>query len=179
LQKSAGKQQFVGSINNGPVLDMSHDNSATGDKQSIITRQEDSSDVIKGALRASGLLDFATKETNESSSSSIASSIRGEETTYLDDNWLSDLMVMNTTVGNNNVVDKQAMIEQKHGSILTPRCHDSYNDISSSSATSLLDKYLSQKNVQNQQELQEQQSTEVDTEEFDSYFNELFPDLAL
>jgi len=72
LQKSVGKQQFVGPINNGPVLDLSHDNSATGDKQSIITRQEDSSDVIKGALRASGLLDFATKETNESSSSSIA-----------------------------------------------------------------------------------------------------------
>jgi len=158
---------------------MSYDNSTTGDKQSIITRQEDASDVIKGALRASGLLEFTTKETNESSSSSIASSITGEETTDLDDNWLSDLMVMNTAVGSNNVVDKQALIEQRHGSILTPRCHDNYNDISSSSATSLLDKYLSQKNVQNQPELQQQQSTEMDTEEFDSYFNELFPDLAL
>jgi len=159
---------------------MSYDNCTTSDKQSIITRQEDASDVIKGALRASGLLDFTTKETNESSSSSsIASSITGEETTDLDDNCLSDLMVMNTAVGSTNVVDKQALIEQRHGSILTPRCHDNYNDISSSSATSLLDKYLSQKNVQNQQELQQQQSTEMDNEQFDSYFNELFPDLAL
>ena len=159
---------------------MSYDNCTTSDKQSIITRQEDASDVIKGALRASGLLDFTTKETNESSSSSsIASSITGEETTDLDDNWLSDLMVMNTAVGSTSVVDKQALIEQRHGSILTPRCHDNYNDISSSSATSLLDKYLSQKNVKNQQELQQQQSAEMDNEEFDSYFNELFPELAL
>jgi hypothetical protein len=88
-------------------------------------------------------------------------------------------MVMNTAVESNQVVDKQALIEQKHGSILTPRCHDNFNDISSSSATSLLDKYLSQKNIQNQLELQQQQSAEVDNEEFDSYFNELFPDLAL
>ena len=178
MQKSAGYKQFVGSINNGPILDLSYDNSTTGDKQPIITREEDASDVIKGALRASGLLDFTTKETNESCSS-IASSITGEETTDLDDNWLSDLMVMNTAVGSNNIVDKQALIEQRHGSILTPRCHDNYNDISSSSATSLLDKYLSQKNIQNQLELQQQQSAEVDNEEFDSYFNELFPDLAL
>jgi hypothetical protein len=178
LQKSGGIKQFVGSINNGPIFNMSYDNSTTGDKQSIITRQEDANDVVKGALRASGLLDFTTKETNESSSSSsIASSITGEETTDIDDSWLSDLMVINTAVAGNNVVDKQALIEQRHGSILTPRCHDNYNDIPS--ATSLLDKYLSQKNVQNQQELQQQQSGDMDNEQFDSYFNELFPELAL
>jgi len=154
---------------------MSYDNCTTSDKQSIITRQEDASDVIKGALRASGLLDFTTKETNESTS--IASSIGGEETADIDDSWLSDLEVMDTIVENNNVVEKQTILEQQEqGSlILTPRCHDNFNDISSST-TSLLDKYVAHKN---QQQLQQQQSTELNNEEFDSYFNELFPDLAL
>jgi len=84
---------------------------------------------------------------------------------------------MDTTVENNNVVEKQTLIEQQSqdGSIFTPRGHDNFNDISSS-ATSLLDKYVAHKN---QQQLQQQQSTELNNEEFDSYFNELFPDLAL
>ena len=84
---------------------------------------------------------------------------------------------MDTSVENNNVVEKQTAMEQQPqgGSIFTPRCHDNFNDISSS-ATSLLDKYVAHKN---QQQLQQQQSTELNNEEFDSYFNELFPDLAL
>ena len=179
MQKSAGNQQLVGSLYNGPILDLSNDNCTTSDQQSVITKQETAqNDVIKGALRASGLLDFTTKETDESCSS-IASPIGGGEATDLEDNWLSDLMVMNTTVsGNNNVMDKQSLNEQP-GSIFTPRCHDNYNDITSPPTTSLLDKYITQKNLQCQQQLQQQQSTELDNEEFDSYFNELFPDLAL
>ena len=151
---------------------MSHDNSTTNDQQFVITRPEDSNDVIKGALRASGLLDFATKEKNECG---IASSNDGEEEevtpTDIDDSWLSDLMVMNTHMNNNNV-DKQAIVD---GSIFTSAYHDNINDVS----TSLLDKYLAQKNLQHQNQLQQQQSTIIDNEEFDSYFNELFPDLAL
>jgi len=175
VQKSAGNQQLVGSIYNGPILDLSYDNSTTSDQQFIITRQEDGpSDVIKGALRASGLLDFTTEEENESCSS-VASSIGGEATADIDDNWLSDLMVVNPSATNNNV-DKQAMIGLDHGSIFTPKSHDNNGEIS----TSLLDKYLTQQNLQHQeQQLQHQQSGEVDNEEFDSYFNELFPDLAL
>jgi hypothetical protein len=73
---------------------------------------------------------------------------------------------------NNNNVDKQAIVD---GSIFTSAYHDNINDVS----TSLLDKYLAQKNLQHQHQLQQQQSTIIDNEEFDSYFNELFPDLAL
>jgi len=174
VQKSEG--QLVRSIYNSPVYDLSYDNNTTSGQQSVVPGQEDGpNDVIKGALRASGLLDFTTKETNESTS--IASSIGGEETADIDDSWLSDLEVMDTIVENNNVVEKQTILEQQEqGSlILTPRCHDNFNDISSS-ATSLLDKYVAHKN---QQQLQQQQSTELNNEEFDSYFNELFPDLAL
>jgi len=174
VQKSEG--QLVRSIYNSTVYDLSYDNNTTSGQQSVIPGQEDGpNDVIKGALRASGLLDFTTKETNESTS--IASSIGGEETADIDDSWLSDLVVMDTSVENNNVVEKQtAMDEQSQdGSIFTPRCHDNFNDIASS-ATSLLDKYVAHKN---QQQLQQQQSTELNNEEFDSYFNELFPDLAL
>ena len=174
MQKSEG--QLVRSIYNSPVYDLSYDNDTTSGQQSVIPGQGDGpNDVIKGALRASGLLDFTTKETNESTS--IASSIGGEETADIDDSWISDLVVMDTTVENNNVVEKQtAMDEQSQdGSIFTPRRHDDFNDIASS-ATSLLDKYVAHKN---QQQLQQQQSTELNNEEFDSYFNELFPDLAL
>ena len=174
MQKSEG--QLIRSVYNSPIYDLSYDNDTTSGQQSVITRQESGpNDVIKGALRASGLLDFTTKETNESTS--IASSIGREETTDIDDGWLSDLVVMDTTVENNNVVEKQTLIEQQSqdGSIFTPRGHDNFNDISSS-ATSLLDKYVAHKN---QQQLQQQQSTELNNEEFDSYFNELFPDLAL
>ena len=174
MQKSEG--QLIRSVYNSPIYDLSYDNDTTSGQQSVIIRQESSpNDVIKGALRASGLLDFTTKETNESTS--IASSIEREETTDIDDGWLSDLVVMDTTVENNNVVEKQTLIEQQSqdGSIFTPRGHDNFNDISSS-ATSLLDKYVAHKN---QQQLQQQQSTELNNEEFDSYFNELFPDLAL
>jgi len=174
VQKSEG--QLIRSVYNSPIYDLSYDNDTTSGQQSVIIRQESSpNDVIKGALRASGLLDFTTKETNESTS--IASSIEREETTDIDDGWLSDLVVMDTTVENNNVVEKQTLIEQQSqdGSIFTPRGHDNFNDISSS-ATSLLDKYVAHKN---QQQLQQQQSTELNNEEFDSYFNELFPDLAL
>lgn len=148
-------------------MDLSYDNSTTSDQQFIITRQED---VVKGALKASGILDVTTKEENESFGS-VASSIGGEETADIDDNWLSDLMVVNPSATNNNM-EKQAMIGLEHGSIFTPRNND--NEIS----TSLLDKYLTQKNLQ-QQQMHHQQSGEVDNEEFDSYFNELFPDLAL
>jgi len=174
MQKSEG--QLVRSVYSSPIHDLSNDNGITSGQQFVITRQEGGpNDVIKGALRASGLLDFTTKETNESTS--IASSIGREETTDIDDGWLSDLVVMDTTVENNNVVEKQTAIEQQSqdGSIFTPRGHDNFNDISSS-ATSLLDKYVAHKN---QQQLQQQQSTELNNEEFDSYFNELFPDLAL
>ena len=174
MQKSEG--QLIRSVYNSPIYDLSYDNDTTSGQQSVIIRQESSpNDVIKGALRASGLLDFTTKETNESTS--IASSIEREETTDIDDGWLSDLVVMDTTVESNNVVEKQTLIEQQSqdGSIFTPRGHDNFNDISSS-ATSLLDKYVAHKN---QQQLQQQQSTELNNEEFDSYFNELFPDLAL
>ena len=173
MQKSEG--QLVRSVYSSPIHDLSNDNGITSGQQFVITRQEGGpNDVIKGALRASGLLDFTTKETNESTS--IASSIGGEETADIDDSWLSDLEVMDTIVENNNVVEKQTILEQQEqGSlILTPRCHDNFNDISSS-ATSLLDKYVAHKN----QQLQQQQSTELNNEEFDSYFNELFPDLAL
>ena len=174
MQKSEG--QLIRSVYNSPIYDLSYDNDTTSGQQSVVTRQESGpNDVIKGALRASGLLDFTTKETNESTS--IASSIGREETTDIDDGWLSDLVVMDTSVENNNVVEKQTAMEQQPqgGSIFTPRCHDNFNDISSS-ATSLLDKYVAHKN---QQQLQQQQSTELNNEEFDSYFNELFPDLAL
>ena len=174
MQKSEG--QLIRSVYNSPIYDLSYDNDTTSGQQSVVTRQESGpNDVIKGALRASGLLDFTTKETNESTS--IASSIGREETTDIDDGWLSDLVVMDTTVENNNVVEKQTAIEQQSqdGSIFTPRGQDNFNDISSS-ATSLLDKYVAHKN---QQQLQQQQSTELNNEEFDSYFNELFPDLAL
>ena len=174
MQKSEG--QLVRSVYSSPIHDLSNDNGITSGQQFVITRQEGGpNDVIKGALRASGLLDFTTKETNESTS--IASSIGREETTDIDDGWLSDLVVMDTTVENNNVVEKQTAIEQQSqdGSIFTPRGQDNFNDISSS-ATSLLDKYVAHKN---QQQLQQQQSTELNNEEFDSYFNELFPDLAL
>merc|ERR1712136_298643 len=118
---------------------------------------------------------MGTKETNESTS--IASSIGREETTDIDDGWLSDLVVMDTTVENNNDVEKQTAIEQQsqEGSIFTPRGQDNFNDISSS-ATSILDKCVA---PIHQQQLQQQQSTELNNEEFDSYFNELFPDLAL
>lgn len=150
-------------------MDLSYDNSTTSDQQFIITRQED---VVKGALKASGILDVTTKEENESFGS-VASSIGGEETADIDDNWLSDLMVVNPSATNNNM-EKQAMIGLEHGSIFTPRNNDNDNEISSS----LLDKYLTQKNLQ-QQQMHHQQSGEVDNEEFDSYFNELFPDLAL
>merc|ERR1712152_26133 len=97
-------------------------------------------------------------------------SIGREETTDIDDGWMGDLVVMDTTVENNNVVEKQTAIEQQSqdGSIFTPRGQDNFNDISSS-ATSLLDKYVAHKH-------QQQQSTELNNEEFDSYFNELFPD---
>jgi len=174
VQKSEG--QLIRSVYNSPIYDLSYDNDTTSGQQSVITRQESGpNDVIKGALRASGLLDFTTKETNESTS--IASSIGREETTDIDDGWLSDLVVMDTTVENNNVVEKQTAIEQQSqdGSIFTPRGQDNFNDISSS-ATSILDKYVAHKH---QQQLQQQQSTELNNEEFDSYFNELFPDLAL
>ena len=174
MQKSEG--QLIRSVYNSPIYDLSYDNDTTSGQQSVVTRQESGpNDVIKGALRASGLLDFTTKETNESTS--IASSIGREETTDIDDGWLSDLVVMDTTVENNNDVEKQTAIEQQSqdGSIFTPRGQDNFNDISSS-ATSLLDKYVAHKN---QQQLQQQQSTELNNEEFDSYFNELFPDLAL
>merc|ERR1711963_644136 len=174
VQKSEG--QLIRSVYNSPIYDLSYDNDTTSGQQSVITGQESvPNDVIKGALRASGLLDFTTKETNESTS--IASSIGGEETADIDDSWLSDLVVMDTSVENNNVVEKQTAIDEQSqdGSIFTPRCHDNFNDIASS-ATSLLDKYVAHKN---QQQLQQQQSTELNNEEFDSYFNELFPDLAL
>jgi len=84
---------------------------------------------------------------------------------------------MDTSVENNNVVEKQTAMEEQSqdGSVFTPRCHDNFDDLSTSE-TSLLDKYVAHKN---QQQLQQQQSTELNNEEFDSYFNELFPDLAL
>ena len=150
-------------------MDLSHGNNTTGGQQFVITRKEDTNnDIIKGALRINGLLDIAAKEKNETFV--MASSNGGEGnvgSAAIDDNWLSDLMVMNTTTNNN--VDKQTIVEQT-GSIFTPTYHDNGN---------LFDKYLSQKTVQQQQQLQQQQSTVMDNEEFDSYFNELFPDLAL
>jgi len=81
-------------------------------------------------------------------------------------------MVMNTPTNNN--LDKQIIVGQED---FTSSCHDNINDMTNTS--SLLDKYLAQKIVLQQQQMQQQQSTMIDNEEFDSYFNELFPDLAL
>jgi len=78
---------------------------------------------------------------------------------------------------NNNLMDKQTIVDQVEGSIFTSTCQDNINDMSTTST--LLDKYLAQKNVQQQQQVKQEQSTMLDNEEFDSYFNELFPDLAL
>ena len=156
---------------------MSNDNNTTSDQQSVIVATDEDQAVIKGALRASGIVDFAPKEENMSINSS-----EGEQATDLDENWLSDFeMVINTTTMNNNTnMDKQIMIGQDRSSSFTPKSQDGYNDFTSTGTTSLLDKYLSHKNLQNQQQmLQHQHSTEIDNEEFDSYFNELFPDLAL
>lgn len=156
---------------------MSNDNNTTSDQQSVIVATDEDQAVIKGALRASGIVDFAPKEENMS-----INSLEREQATDLDENWLSDFeMVVNTTTMNNNTnMDKQIMIGQDRSSSFTPKSQDGYNDFTSTGTASLLDKYLSHKNLQNQQQmLQHQQTTEIDNEEFDSYFNELFPDLAL
>jgi len=183
MQKSGNHhQQVIGSIYCSPIYDLSHDNSTTGNQQSVTTRQEDSdnNDAIHGAIRNSGLLQITTKEENESCSS-VSSEGEGEgiATTDIDDSWLSDLMVMNTsTNSNNNNMDRQTLVEQG-GSIFTPGCHDNANDVFDTE--SLMDKYLIQQNLQQQKEQQQHIKLHdtVDNEEFDAYFNELFPDLAI
>merc|ERR1712018_493499 len=84
-RSGSGLQQLVGSIYSSPILDMSNDNNTTSDQQSVIVETDESQAVIKGALRASGIVDFTPKEETMSINSS-----EGEQATDLDDNWLSD-----------------------------------------------------------------------------------------
>lgn len=176
-QSGEQQRQLVGSIYNSSLLDLSYVNCTTGDQQFIINpKQEDSDVAIKGAaLGTLGLLDFATKEENESCGSIASSNGQDREEDAapadIDDSWLSDLMVMNTSINNN--MDKQVIVDNG-GSIFTPSCHDNM----AATEASLLDKYLAQQNFQQQQQ-QLQTAPIMDNEEFDTYFNELFPDLAI
>merc|ERR1711981_1505896 len=97
-------------------------------QQSVIVATDEDQAVIKGAFRASGIVDFAPKEENMSINSS-----EGEQATDLDENWLSDFeMVINTTTMNNNTnMDKQIMIGQDRSSSLTPKSQDGFNDLTS------------------------------------------------
>jgi hypothetical protein len=97
---------------------MSNDNNTTSDQQSVIVATDENQAVIKGALGASGIVDFTPKEENMSINSS-----EGEQATDLDDNWLSDFeMVINTSAMNNNInMDKQTIIGQDRSPIFTPK----------------------------------------------------------
>jgi hypothetical protein len=169
--------QVVGSVYNSSLFDVYDVNGTTGGEQFIITKQEDRDGAIKGALGSNGLTDFTTKEENESRGSISSSNGQDEEgyaaTADIDDSWLSDLMVMNTSINNNNV-DKQAIVDTE-GSIFTASCQDN----TATTAVTLLDKYLVQQNLQQQQQQHQPQAPIMDNEEFDTYFNELFPDLAI
>jgi hypothetical protein len=171
------QQQVVGSVYNSSLFDVYDVNGTTGGEQFIITKQKDSDGAAKGALGSSGLLDFTTKEENESRGSISSSNGQDEEgyvaTADIDDSWLSDLMVMNTPINNNNV-DKQTIVDTE-GSAFTPSCQDN----TATTAATLMDKYLVQQNLQQQQQQHQPQAPIMDNEEFDTYFNELFPDLAI
>jgi len=82
-------------------------------------------------------------------------------------------MVMNTPINNNNV-DKQTIVDTEV-SAFAPSCQDN----TATTAATLMDKYLVQQNLQQQQQQNQTQAPIMDNEEFDTYFNELFPDLAI
>lgn len=173
-RESTEQIQIDGSSYSGPLLDLSNDNCTTGGQQFVISSQQYQAGITGSGEPAIGICEFTTKEENESYSSSIAASPIGqEEAADIDESWLSDLMILNAATGTNNNLDKQAVVV-KENNIFTPDCHGMMSV--GHPDEELLEKYLEQQTLHQQQSVS---TPMIENEEFDSYFNELFPDLAI